>query len=202
MTRRNLNVFLSRKVPEAMNPCIGTGLFQVAEMAFTGYLVKDDSGNAHRRIEMFVSVKYRSYRVSHGAGIENQYHGNLEQGGNGCTATLHTIVSVEQPHHSFREANIGFGSVTAVKLTHMFLRSHPRIQIHRRASRSQCMVLGVNVIGTAFKRLHRIPSFTQKPEQTQRERCFSAARRSGTYQYMGIHLVYQFELIRCKYKIN
>ena len=47
-----------------MNPCIGTGLFQVAEMAFTGYLVKDDSGNAHRRIEMFVSVKYRSYRIT------------------------------------------------------------------------------------------------------------------------------------------
>ena len=42
MTRRNLNVFV-RKVPEAVNPCIGIiGLFQVAEMVFTGYLIKDD----------------------------------------------------------------------------------------------------------------------------------------------------------------
>ena len=86
--------------------------------------------------------------------MDQKQYGNTQIFGQKGTATRHTVVSVEEAHHPLYDGNIGFAAIAIIESGDMLPAHHESIQIHRFRSACKAVILRIDIVGTAFERLH------------------------------------------------
>ena len=93
------------------------------------------------------------------------------------------VIAVKQSHHALNHGRIGPSRITCKNLTYMISRCHPRIQIDGLSTRRNTVKLRINIVRTAFERLHTEPPPRKCTQQPHRESSLATARRGGPNEY-------------------
>lgn len=82
-------------------PTSAPGFFQVRIVRGGAHLIEYHSGDFHLRGKVFQAIQDGCHGIGGGTCIEDDYHGQTQQGGYSGTASFHPVVSVEQSHDTF-----------------------------------------------------------------------------------------------------
>ena len=149
----HFQLFQSGKIAEAGRLRRLARLTQVSEMRFGSDLVENDPGNADVGIEMLEAIDQGSDRKGGRAGIDQQYHGDVERAGQLGAAAEPLVVAVEQSHDTLGDQHLRVGAIFAVDRLEMGHRSQPTVEVDRWAMGRLGVKLWVDVIRPAFERL-------------------------------------------------
>ena len=182
ITRFLLQRFRLRKVAQTGNAHLVTHFPKHFIMPGRPHAIEYHPRNPYLRTKMNESRQQRSHRISGRLGIHHQHDRKLQQPRYLRRRPPVAIVPVEHPHHPFHNAGVRRSGAARIKLAHMFTGSHKRVQINGRASAYSRMVLGIDIIRSAFKRLYRQPFLRQQSHQAAAYGSLSATRCRGCYE--------------------
>ena len=143
-------------------------------MVFGSHIVEYHSGNLQTGVESGESVDERSHAVCHRLGVDHEDYRRIDGEGYLSAAPFPFVVTVEQAHYAFHHGDVGPGGVFRENLPDVLFRRKEGVEVHALAAGGDVMEHRVDVVGSAFERLHPQSAVAQCSEQSHGE-CSLAA---------------------------